>query len=166
MKKHVFRSMCSIIVWLFIAGHSTGSAAEDIERQWTRIWGSTSYDYGNGVAVDPAGNSYVAGYTPGAFDGQTNAGENDLCLTKYNADGTKQWTRIWGSTAGDYGYGVAVDPAGNSYVAGYTDGAFDGQTNAGSLDLCLTKFELIPEPAPALLMIGLGACWRPRRRPW
>ncbi len=112
---------------------------------WTRIWGSAVSDHGWGVAVDQAGNSYVAGYTEGEFDGQTNAGSTDICLTKYNAAGTKQWTRIWGSAVSDYGVGAAVDQAGNSYVAGYTAGGFDGQTNAGDRDICLTTFV---EPIP------------------
>ena len=36
-----------------------------------------------------------------------------------------------GSSAQDFGYKVALDPAGMIYLSGYTQGAFDGQTNMG-----------------------------------
>jgi len=107
---------------------------------WTRIWGSSNYDSGNGVSVDIDGNIYVAGHTGGSFDGQSNPGSDSLCLTKYNSSGTKQWTRIWGSSENDNGYGISVDNSGNVYVAGCTAGSFDGQSNNGKCDLCLTKY--------------------------
>jgi len=107
---------------------------------WSRIWGSYDYDYGICVSIDSTGNIYVAGNTLNSFDGQTNNGSSDLCLTKYNNDGVKRWTRIWGSSAGDYAQGVSVDKAGNIYVTGFTYGSFDGQSKNGYQDLCLTKF--------------------------
>ena len=109
-------------------------------KQWTRIWGSSDTDLGYGVSVDSVGNIYVAGHTSGSFDGQSNNGGWDLCLTKYNSSGTKQWTRIWGSSSPDFGRSVSVDSADNIYVAGYTEGSFDGQSHIGGYDLCLTKY--------------------------
>ena len=109
-------------------------------EQWTRIWGSVSWDSGNGVSIDSAGNCYVAGGTSGAFDNQTNTGSRDAFLTKYSSSGIKQWTRIWGSDSWSYGSSVSVDSSGNAYVTGYTIGAFDGQTNSGNGDAFLTKY--------------------------
>jgi len=110
-------------------------------KQWTRIWGSSTSDSGKDISIDSENNVYVAGYTTGSFDGQSNTSEgtNDLCLTKYNSNGTKQWTRIWGSSLADNGYGVCVNSVGKCYVTGYTEGSFDGQTNNGDYDLCLTE---------------------------
>ena len=110
------------------------------DEQWTRFWGSETFDYGEGVAVDSAGNCYVAGHTFGEFDGQTNAGSYDNCLTKFSSSGTKLWTRIWGSTALEYCKDVAVDALGNAYVTGWTGGDFDGQINNGPYDCFLTKY--------------------------
>jgi len=107
---------------------------------WSHIWGSSDYDCAKGISVNSAGNIYIAGYTEGSFDGQSNNGGSDFCLTKYNNDKTKQWTRIWGSASEDKGYGISVDSTDNIYVAGSTSGSFDGQSNNGSIDICLTKY--------------------------
>ena len=108
-------------------------------KQWTKQLGSSSADYATGVAVDSSGNVYAAGYTNGDLDG-SNAGGWDLFVVKYNSSGTKQWTQQLGSSGGDGAYGVAVDSSGNVYAAGTTKGALDGNTNAGSYDLFVVKY--------------------------
>ena len=81
----------------------------------------------------------MTGFTGGAFTG-TNAGSNDIFLTKYDSNGTQQWMRQTGTSALDLGRDVAVDSSGNAYVSGATRGAFTG-TNAGSGDIFLTKYD-------------------------
>ena len=110
-------------------------------KVWTRQWGTSALDTGYGVSVDSSGNVFVAGRTAGALDGQTAAGNFDIFLTKYNADGSKLWTRQWGTTDEDTAYGVAVDSSGNAYVTGMTRGALNGQTSAGNADIFLTKYD-------------------------
>ena len=66
--------------------------------QWTRIWGSSGNDKVFGVAADGNDNIYVAGTTAGSFGGQTNAGNGDLFVSKFNADGNRAWDRIFGTT--------------------------------------------------------------------
>ena len=109
----------------------------------TVLIGTASNDRGHGIAVDSSGNIYVAGYTAGALDGETNSGGDDIYLTKYNSAGTRQWTRLAGTTGSDQsGWGaVAVDGSGNSYVTGYTSGNLDGETNAGGSDAVLIKYD-------------------------
>lgn len=74
---------------MIVSKFSAGSS-----KQWTRVLGTTSVDYGRSVATDSTGNIYVVGETLGSIDGQTYAGGSgqDIFLTKYAADGTKQWT--------------------------------------------------------------------------
>jgi len=112
----------------------------DGTEQWTRQWGSADLDYGNSVAIDSNDNIYVTGTTGGDLDGNNNAGWSDIFLTKWDADGTEQWTRQWGSEETDYGNSVTVDSVGNIYVTGTTGGNLDGNTNAGWYDIFLTKW--------------------------
>jgi uncharacterized delta-60 repeat protein len=78
------------------------------------------YNYGNAILLDSSGSIYVAGYS----------GENgtDILAMKLNADGSPDTT--WGGGDGattynsgggnyDYGNDIAIDAAGNAYVAGY-----------------------------------------------
>jgi hypothetical protein len=109
-------------------------------KQWTRQWGSSSDDWGNGVTVDSSNNIYMTGYTNGGLDGNTNSGSTDIFLVKYNSSGTKQWTQQLGTSSSDYGYGVTADSSNNIYVTGYTYGGLDGNTSSGSTDIILVKY--------------------------
>ena len=59
-------------------------------KQWTKQLGTSSDDRGNGVTVDSSDNIYVTGYTKGGLDGNSNSGDWDLFVVKYNSDGVKQ----------------------------------------------------------------------------
>ena len=68
---------------------------------WTKTYGGTEQDYGYSVAVDPAKNVYIAGnfqgtadFDPGAgISNISSAGDNDVFLTKINANGSNAWTK-------------------------------------------------------------------------
>jgi len=115
----------------------------DGTREWTRVWGSTGSDQGNAVTLGPLGSIYVAGFARGSVHGQQHVDRDDLCLTKFDAQGTHQWTRMWGGVNALVGYeaaeGVAVSGT-NVYVTGFSDASFDGQANAGTFDVVLTRF--------------------------
>jgi len=59
-------------------------------KQWTKQLGTSAIEEGRGVAVDSWDNIYVTGETKGGLDGNTNSGESDLFLVKFNSDGVKQ----------------------------------------------------------------------------
>ena len=59
-------------------------------KQWTEQLGTPSSDAANAVATDSSGNVYVVGVTYGGLDGNTNAGNADIFVIKYNSSGTKQ----------------------------------------------------------------------------
>jgi Beta-propeller repeat len=119
----------------FIAKYDTAGV-----EQWTRQFGTSSQDAARGVGLDTNGNTYVVGYTNGAFAGNTHLGDYDAVITKYDTAGVAQWTRQFGTAAGDVSYGVAADANGNIFAAGYTSGAFDGNPNAGSADIFVVKY--------------------------
>ncbi|MDA0288375.1 MAG: SBBP repeat-containing protein, partial [Proteobacteria bacterium] len=109
-------------------------------KQWTRQLGSSSWEQGNGVTTDANGNVFVTGSASGSVDGNSHWGSDDLLVVKFDSNGTKQWVRQFGTSANDYGYGITSDSSGNVFVTGYTDGALDGNTNAGSNDIFIIKY--------------------------
>ena len=86
-------------------------------QQWNRTWGGTSFDYGNGVAVDLSDNVYLAGYTSSFGEGY-----NDMILVKYDGNGEQQWNRTWGDANPNFCNAVVVDSSGNVYITGHTEG--------------------------------------------
>ena len=98
-------------------------------------------DQANAIAVDGAGNAYVAGYTyclnfpatAGAED-TTHGGDADAFLVKLDAGGALQWATYLGGVSSDYGNGVAYDPAtGSVILVGYTQ-SDDFPATPGSFD--------------------------------
>ncbi len=108
---------------------------------WTRVVGTSSTDEGRGAAWDSAGNGYLTGYTGGSLPTFTTAGDGDLFLARYDANGTRTLLRQWGTSTLDVASDVEVDVSGNIYLTGYTWGALSGQTNNGLSDAFLTKLD-------------------------
>src|SRR5438552_12379412 len=81
---------------------------------WSLRVGGTGIDVDYAVAVDGVGNVVLAGgyqYTPGQWD---------VLVAKYSAGGAPLWSKNYGSTANDVGFGVALDNSGNVLVTGYS----------------------------------------------
>ena len=110
-------------------------------KQWSVFHGGTGNDVASGLAVDSSGNAYISGNTNAALDGFTPAGSHDLILIKYDTSGTRQWTSMLGTTAGDYARSVAVDGSGNTYMTGNTSENLDGASNAGGNDGFIVKHD-------------------------
>lgn len=101
--------------------------------QWVKATGSTALDSGMGVAIDSSDNVLFTGF----FRGVINLGgspltsgfstNNDIFVAKYANDGTHTWSKNFNNnnlnTAQDFGYGIAVDTAGNLYVVGTLQGS-------------------------------------------
>ena len=109
-------------------------------KQWTKLLGTTEFEYGHSVMSDSSNNIYVTGRTGGGLDGNTSSGGEDLILVKYNSSGTKQWTRQLGSSENEYAYGLNVDSSNNIYITGTTRGGLDGNNNSGGNDIFLVKY--------------------------
>lgn len=111
---------------LFVAKYT----AEGV-HQWSKAYGGTSSDViVQNIALDSSGNVVVIGYFTGAvnFGGGvlTSAGGNDIFLAKYSgATGAHVWSKRFGNTQDDAGYGVAVDEFGNVIVTGGFKGSVD-----------------------------------------
>ena len=124
------------------AGNRSNTVEISFRQVWTRQYGSAEVDKGMTIARDASDNVIVSGITQGNLDGKTNSGQQDVFVSKYSTDASKQWTVVYGSAQDDVATGVATDVEGNIYVTGFTDGAiFDGQTNTGSSDAFISKLD-------------------------
>ncbi len=113
--------------------------------------GGTNYDLGTAIAVDTAGNAYVAGDTLstnfpvlGAAQALSGGG-TDVFVSKLTAAGALSYSTYLGGAANEHAGGIAVDSTGAAYVAGGTfstnfplGGALQ-TTNHGGQDAFVTK---------------------------
>jgi hypothetical protein len=111
--------------------------------------GGDHADHGSAIAVDSAGNAYVTGRTDstnfpstaGAFQTTFVPHEGgstpslDVFVTKLNPTGSELvYSTYLGSPGADEGNSIAVDTAGNAYIAGDTNSS-DFPTTTGAFQL-------------------------------
>jgi len=101
--------------------------------------GGSGWEEAHAIAVDGAGDAYLAGWTasadfpttPGTVD-RTLDGERDAFVAKVSGDGRRLiYAMFLGGSGRDEASGLAVDEAGRAYVAGYTASA-DFPVTAGA----------------------------------
>jgi hypothetical protein len=126
---------------------------------WTKKIGGTGDDTGNSITLDNSGNIYLVGVFQNTVnfssdwsgtDSKTNAGGNDICVTKINAFGTYGWTKRIGGTGDDQGKCIKTDGNGDIYITGNFQntinfaadwGGTDIKTSMGGYDIFITKIE-------------------------
>lgn len=87
---------------------------------WFRWYNGTGKgdDEATAMTLDPDGNIYVAGKSPGPGT------ENDFAVVKYNSRGQKQWVRRYhGGEGNDVATAMALDGQGNIHVTGWSEAA-------------------------------------------
>lgn len=95
---------------------------------WTKTWGGSADERGEGLALDSLGNVYVSGpfqgtvqFNPaGGASHSSNAGPaNNIFLSKFTPAGTFVWVKTWGpADGGAEGYDISIDGQNNVYVVG------------------------------------------------
>ncbi|HEV7863803.1 MAG TPA: SBBP repeat-containing protein [Acidimicrobiia bacterium] len=111
------------------------------DELWTRQFGGGGGESAASVRIDHAGNAYVVGGTRAALPGQTNIGDYDAFITKFDAAGTQLWARQFGTVGEDYALVVNLDPAGHPILAGETSGLIAGAAAAGGLDAFVRHYD-------------------------
>lgn len=106
--------------------------------RWTRELGTDREDYAYDIAMDPTG-LYVAGCTKGSFVGQ-GVGGADAVLVRFTFDGRRRYVLRFGTDESDLGSAIAAD-GDLVYVAGATDGAFEGATDRRERDVFARAFD-------------------------
>jgi hypothetical protein len=97
---------------------------------WSR---PVALDYSPAISVSPIadGPVYVTGYSNSAIlDGENKLGEYGSYVSKYDADGTLEWTRLPDASGSSQTNSVAAGADGAVYVAGYAYNAVS-QNNDG-----------------------------------
>ena len=113
-------------------------------KEWTKFLESTAIgDHQvsvTGLTTGVDGAIYVSGYEIGDLDGQTNAGNSDTFLMKYNVDGTRVWAKLFGSVGYEFSTALSTTFDGAVYITGYTNEGLGGQAwGGGPWDAFLTK---------------------------
>ena len=108
---------------------------------WTKLLGSSDTASGYGLAVNPTGGVVVAGSTTSDLvSGAVADGNTDSFVTKFNDDGSENWTTQIATLADNTATTVNVDASGNIYIGGQVDGLIgSGQTDSGGTDAYLAK---------------------------
>ena len=112
----------------------------DGSKEWTKLFGGSSSDGANSVSTANDGSIYITGFTTGSFDGQAHSGGNDAFIVKFNSDGSKAWTKLFGGNKSDYSRSVSTASDGSIYIVGDTENILDGQTYSGGGDSFILKF--------------------------
>jgi len=90
-------------------------------QQWIATYNgpANGYDRAHAMTVDASGNVYVTG------DSNGSGTSSDFATVKYNSDGVQQWIARYNGpgNAVDTACSIALDPAGNVYVTGYSTGS-------------------------------------------
>lgn len=98
--------------------------------------GGSGDDIGRGIAVDSAGNAYIAGETysanfPPKDSIQPYGGGDDAFVTKLNASGSQLiYSTFLGGPTNDSASAIAVDSSGIAYETGNTNGSFPTRSGA------------------------------------
>jgi hypothetical protein len=132
---------------------------------YSALFGGTTNDVGWDVALDSSNDAYVIGTTASinfptantnGFWSGVNSGVDDAFVTAFNADCSALLYSVYiGGSSYNFGYGIAIDPAGDAYIVGQTfstdfptTNAFQTSLNGGS-DAFLAK--ILPAlPSPVL----------------
>ncbi len=130
---------------VFLAKYSS-----DGQLVWAKRAGGSGEDIGRSIALDAGGNIYCTGgfENSAIFDGTAlvSGGSTDIYMARYNSSGQLTWLRKAGGTGSEYGYSIALDPAGNSFVSGFYSSAAasfgcSSMVNNGLTDIYVAKYD-------------------------
>ncbi|PKA04048.1 hypothetical protein CH375_13295 [Leptospira ellisii] len=112
-------------------------------KQWTTMYSgprpkALTYDNINSKI-------YLTGsiFDINSLDGIARTGTQDVFLIKFDSNGVKLWTKLFGISGQKLSSNSAsIDPSGYAYIAGSTSASVDGQSKSGgSNDLLIVKYD-------------------------
>ena len=126
----------------------------DGSKAWTRLIGVDANfvfnpdTYGFSVVEATDGGLVVTGYNRSNLDGQSALGGQDIFVIKYKPDGSKEWTKLFGTSGGDQAYAVATSRDGSIYLGGFSS-SLNGEKTYGGADGFILKLSEPTNEAPA-----------------
>jgi hypothetical protein len=125
---------------------------------WAKNMGGSSYDEGNSIDVDNAGNVYVTGYfygtadfdpTSGVFNMTAPGAYSDIFISKFDTGGNFIWAKQIGGAKDEVSYSINVDLPGYIHISGSFENTVDfdpgtsvfNLTSVGFLDMFVVKLD-------------------------
>ena len=110
---------------------------------WSRQLGSPSVQtFGASVRVDSSGNVFISGTARGGLAGNTQHGDFDYLIAKYDPVGNLLWLKQNGVTAKiTTGLGMELDSGGNPILSGGTSAGLNGNSQHGGADYYVAKYD-------------------------
>ena len=149
------KNLLMIIIAFALMGLSNLLIAQAPSWAWAKSCGSVSIEYSNATCTDANGNVYITGTFQGSsviFGNDTlhnnAAGNLDVFIAKFDANGNVLWARSGGGTNNDYTYGICTDANDNVFIEGYSNGSsitFDTITLNSSVNefIFIVKYDSI-----------------------
>ncbi len=120
------------VVLYLLASLASSTVFAQVRQDWVSRYDgpANSIDIVHGIAVDPQGNSYVTGSSPGLGTSY------DYATVKYDANGNQLWVARFNGigNGSDFPAGIVIDSLGNAYVSG---ASFNGVTE----DIVTIKYD-------------------------
>ncbi len=136
-------------------------------RSWATYVGLTYEDQGIAITADKINNVFLAlktqnnGFGTSGSHQNNLAGNDDLCLIKFNSTGTFQWATYYGGTSTDVPNSITTDTFGAIYVTGNTSSAsgisfgYNANNTLNSNDNFIAKFQ---DAAEMITRNNINAC--------
>lgn len=89
---------------------------------WTTLFGTSDTEtYSTWITVDSNSNIYSVGFLDGGtedFEGQPRINSTDSFVSKFDFDGNKTWTKVFGTSSGEdiVFYAATTDSNGNIFL--------------------------------------------------
>ena len=121
---------------------------------FSTFFGGTGIDFSTKIAVDAQGDSYITGNTQSSDFPTKNAFQpiygrgGDAFVAKFDPTGNLVFSTFLGGSSFDWGYNIAADIQGDSYITGFTSSsnlftknAFNATYSGGYDDVFIAKFD-------------------------
>jgi Ca2+-binding RTX toxin-like protein len=126
---HSYSGMSGPFLIRYNPSNGTGWTSDAVQWGGTPALLSTEL-----LSVSAQGAVYAAGTISEWFSNY------DVSIIRFNSDGRQAWSRKLGGTAGETASSLASASDGSVYVAGATGSSFGGQTNGGSVDGFIVRY--------------------------